>query len=86
MKSTQKGSLPCLSLDGADHLLSDEDDARYVGDLISTWADRYVDRLQNPATDADETAEWQTAEIGSNGYKTQIRSGRHGPIAAYSGL
>ena len=37
MKSTQKGSLPCLSLDGADHLLSDEDDARYVGDLISTW-------------------------------------------------
>jgi putative redox protein len=31
-----------LSLDGADHLISDDDDARYVAELIATWADRYT--------------------------------------------
>jgi putative redox protein len=29
-------------LDGADHLLSNPDDARYAGDVIGAWADRYV--------------------------------------------
>lgn len=31
-----------LSLDGADHLLSNPRDARYVGATIATWASRYV--------------------------------------------
>ena len=31
-----------LSLDGADHLVSDDDDARYVAEVIATWADRYT--------------------------------------------
>ena len=32
-----------LSLDSADHLLSDAADARYAGSMIATWARRYVD-------------------------------------------
>lgn len=32
-----------ISLDGADHLLSDKDDSIYVGKVIATWAERYVD-------------------------------------------
>ncbi len=31
-----------LSLDSADHLLSDAADARYVGTMIATWAGRYI--------------------------------------------
>ncbi len=31
-----------VSLDGADHLLSDAADARYAGRLIAAWASRYV--------------------------------------------
>jgi putative redox protein len=31
-----------VSLDGADHLLSNPDDSRYVGALIATWASRYI--------------------------------------------
>ncbi len=31
-----------ISLDGADHLLSDPRDARYTGRLIAAWASRYV--------------------------------------------
>jgi len=36
-----------LSLDSADHLLSDETDSRYVGEVIAAWANRYV---ANPST------------------------------------
>jgi len=32
-----------ISLDKADHLLSDERDGKYVGQLIAAWADRYID-------------------------------------------
>lgn len=31
-----------ISLDGMDHLLSDDEDARYVGRLIGTWASRFM--------------------------------------------
>jgi fermentation-respiration switch protein FrsA (DUF1100 family) len=33
-----------ISLAGADHLLSETDDAAYVAHLIASWADRYLDR------------------------------------------
>ena len=33
-----------ISLDGADHLLLDEADARYVGSLIAVWSLRYLSR------------------------------------------
>ena len=31
-----------ISLDGADHLLADANDARYAGRLIAAWAGRYI--------------------------------------------
>lgn len=31
-----------VSLDGADHLLSNKEDSNYVGNIISTWANRYL--------------------------------------------
>jgi putative redox protein len=31
-----------ISLDGADHLLSQSDQARYAGDLIAAWASKYM--------------------------------------------
>ena len=30
-----------LALDGADHLITDDADARYAAEMIATWADRY---------------------------------------------
>ena len=32
-----------ISLDGADHLLSKERDARYAAELLAAWATHYVD-------------------------------------------
>ncbi len=31
-----------ISLDGADHLISDDVDARYTADVIASWASRYI--------------------------------------------
>jgi putative redox protein len=33
-----------VSLDDADHLISDDADARYAAEMIATWSDRYVSR------------------------------------------
>jgi putative redox protein len=33
-----------VSLDDADHLISDDADARYAAEMIATWADRYLSR------------------------------------------
>jgi len=40
-----------ISLDTADHLISKEDDARYAGQVIANWADRYL----QPATTGEST-------------------------------
>ena len=32
-----------ISLDNADHLLSNKEDANYAADVIATWANRYVE-------------------------------------------
>jgi putative redox protein len=31
-----------ISLDKADHLLSDKRDSMYVGAMVATWASRYI--------------------------------------------
>ncbi len=31
-----------ISLDGADHLLSDKEDSIYVGKMIANWGERYL--------------------------------------------
>ena len=38
-----------VSLDEADHLLSDERDARYAGEVIAAWASRYIEKERNTA-------------------------------------
>jgi uncharacterized OsmC-like protein/alpha/beta superfamily hydrolase len=40
-----------MSLDSADHLLSDREDARYVGRVIGAWAAKYVE-VEDAAKDA----------------------------------
>lgn len=44
-----------ISLTGADHLLTDPDDAQYVVDLISTWSHRALSRPTKPTTSNTET-------------------------------
>lgn len=45
-----------VSLDGADHLLSNADDAQYAADTIAAWSRRYLpdDQPQRPAVEGGE--------------------------------
>lgn len=40
-----------VSLDGADHLLSGKEDSLYAGDLIGSWAKRYIPHQSKPEKD-----------------------------------
>ncbi len=64
-----------LSLDGADHLLSDRRDSLYAGDMIAAWVQRYLPVPEAPALDKSEFP--VVAHIGNEGYTTQLRTGRH---------
>ncbi|MEQ9423114.1 MAG: bifunctional alpha/beta hydrolase/OsmC family protein [Cyclobacteriaceae bacterium] len=67
-----------VSLDGADHLLSDEQDSHYVGQVIASWAVRYL----NLKTSENIKAMGQvTVRTGKDGFYTEIAAGDHQLIA-----
>ena len=65
-----------ISLDTADHLLSNPDDSAYVASLIAAWAPRY---LKKQAQKADRDA--VVVRTGSQGYWTSVGVGQHQLIA-----
>jgi len=67
-----------ISLDGADHLLTNKIDSNYVGDVIGTWANRY---LEIPDEAELKTKLDVIAYLGPEGFTTQIKAGRHNFIA-----
>jgi uncharacterized OsmC-like protein/pimeloyl-ACP methyl ester carboxylesterase len=67
-----------LSLDRADHLLSDEQDSRYVGDVLASWARRYVDELPEERVTTDLQV---VAQIAGENYTTQIQARQHAIVA-----
>lgn len=67
-----------LTLDGADHLLSDRQDSLYAGNMIGQWAARYLDLTEKEPLVTDHQA---VARIGKKGFTTEIRAGRHSFLA-----
>jgi putative redox protein len=66
-----------VSLAGADHLLSKRNDATYVANVITAWAERYIER---PAERGDEQIEVGTVlvrETGNGKFQQEILSGPH---------
>lgn len=65
-----------VSLDGADHLLSNKADSLYVGKVISGWAQRYLDieiEIAQPKTKHDVVASLDA----DDGFTTQMKVGSH---------
>ncbi|MDT8369914.1 MAG: bifunctional alpha/beta hydrolase/OsmC family protein [Longimicrobiales bacterium] len=58
-----------ISLDTADHLLSDRKDAEYAARVLGVWAERY---LPHPETQQDTAPDAENAAPGS----TRVRTGR----------
>lgn len=66
-----------VSLDGADHLLSQEADAKYAASMIANWAVRYIE--VETADEAPEGEVW--TRIGNKGFTTEVIAGSHHLIA-----
>jgi len=66
-----------VTLDKADHLLSQESDARYVGSVIATWAEKYV-----PVREIEWDSGPHAVRVRTGAsYYTEIKSGGHGLLA-----
>lgn len=64
-----------VSLDGADHLLTRLEDARFVADVLAAWASRYLDAPAPDAPPADGATyddPTLTARIGAEGFRTEM--------------
>ena len=68
-----------VSLDGADHLLSDKHDSSYAGDVIAGWAKRYV---EVPDVKILKSKHQVAASLNKeDGFTTQMKVGNHHLIA-----
>jgi putative redox protein len=70
-----------VSLDKADHLLSNEKDSRYVGRVIAAWARKYVETHRKIADIRDPARNEVLAVIGQNPYRTEIVANGHRIVA-----
>ncbi len=70
-----------LSLDSADHLLSQARDAQYAGDVIAAWAGRYVDAQTPEQLRIDADGHQVAVHTGAKGFRTEIVVGGHRLVA-----
>jgi len=72
-----------VSLDTANHLLSDDRDARYVGDVLAVWAERYLEGVQPVGEMEPEIGrEGEVLVVGPpSGFAQEIIAHRHRLIA-----
>lgn len=70
-----------VSLDKADHLLMNEEDSLYVGEVIGAWVKRYFERRQ--VATLDTAGEQMVAHLDMEEYKytTKIQLNKHHLIA-----
>jgi len=71
-----------VSLDRADHLLTDPADSRYVGAVLAAWASRFLPHPE-PAKSVEEliASERVVTRTEGTGFRTEILAGGHGLIA-----
>ena len=78
---TAKHPKSFISLDRADHLMSDPSDSRYVGAVIAEWAFKYMGDAPVEETETEETHGEVITRIDTSRYTTEILAGDHDLIA-----
>lgn len=68
-----------ITLDSADHLLSNASDAIYVGEVLAGWAQRYIEPL--PATSSDAAHGVSVSAKTAQGFICNINASGHQQIA-----
>ena len=66
-----------VTLDGADHLVSDAKDAAYAADTIATWAQRYIDLPEAAQKDDVPEGVLRVTEADPGGFLQDVQSGAH---------
>jgi uncharacterized OsmC-like protein/pimeloyl-ACP methyl ester carboxylesterase len=69
-----------VSLDSADHLLSDTSDAAYAAEVLAAWASRYAPRHEDNAGE-DRHDGVVVTETGTGKFQNAIVAGRHHLLA-----
>ncbi len=69
-----------VSLDSADHLLTDPQDGAYAASVISAWASRFI-RADRPAVETQDKEGVLVAETGEGKFQNFVRSGNHRLLA-----
>ena len=70
-----------VSLDRADHLLTDEADSRYVGNVVGAWARKYVGPTDPAPRETDEQAADRVITRTGDGFRTEVLGGGHAFVA-----
>ncbi len=70
-----------VSLDGADHLLSNRNDSQYVGSVLAAWAGRYIGAAPSPPPERNLQDNRVVVRTGKKGYRTDIMVDDHNFLA-----
>lgn len=66
-----------ITLDNADHLLSNPKDSLYVGNLIGTWALRYIGKMDNEMLDPEGEQLVAHINLEEDNFTTDIQTKKH---------
>ncbi|WP_111682262.1 bifunctional alpha/beta hydrolase/OsmC family protein [Winogradskyella tangerina] len=70
-----------ITLDNADHLLTQEKDSQYVGEVIGTWAKRYFPKVENIMLNTEGEQLVGHLNIVEDNFTTSIQTKNHTLIA-----
>lgn len=70
-----------ISLDTADHLLTKKDDSCYAGNMIASWASRYIDLAKEETLDPDTHQLVGHLNLLEDNFATSINTKNHGLLA-----
>ncbi|WGK64303.1 bifunctional alpha/beta hydrolase/OsmC family protein [Croceiramulus getboli] len=70
-----------VTLDGADHLLSKKEDSAYVGQIIASWASRYLDTSWKDELVSSPNHDVVAQLDGDQGFTTAMKLGKHFMLA-----
>jgi len=81
--STARQPKSFISLNKADHLLTNRNDADYAGAVLAAWAMNYFSISEQPETNdrTDAASGKQVVVSTGQGYRTEIRTGKHMLVA-----
>jgi len=79
--STARHPKGFVSMDGADHLLTDGKHGRYAGKVIAAWAGEFLGLEQESPKEVDLNDNRVRVKIGKTGYQTEIIANRHRLLA-----